>query len=624
MGESQEAGLISGDGIASRAYRAGLGLPPAVIIRSDPGPSPARYRRLYQYHEDPSNGEDDDDYDHDNDHSNFEAGPSRPPQPTVYELSHTIPPEAVWREWNINPASHGPVKLTRPPTFVASSNVYDELGRTVDDGVGVVVEKGKSREKRDQEEEGKVDGEGVRGWYLALSRGGSGSGHHTPKNGDQENSGIGAGAQSSKVGGHGSATRRCLIEGIATKGTTLAVSRSNPGDTVAIIDLTGDDDDDDKEDEGEKMKQENIGRDRAHESITPGLYIDVPPIPNSQSATSEPTPSLLPGPAGNHTEPRHTESTPSSISAPSTEHTQIPLRVHSNEWFIRRALLRRSQAQNQHQSPDHNQSASADTFANGRPQPKSLSSIGDMLSMPPSSASKTRVLEPKYALGPENKGYSLLKDRLGWEGGGLGRPVGWAHEGGSSTRENEGGARDDQSDQAGLHYRDEEDSRYDQVKTDQGGSAFSAPVELDRNGQAVVDLTLSDAESEPGSGQDVDFNIDLDIDDQDPDPSQWGPGRTAPISTTLKLDRLGLGHRRSQVKANSNRPTSSKSSPSSRAPKITHTLKDIQDAQRRAKYGKGRDHGAGIELGKKGKIKWKERDKREREERSRLAAALNA
>jgi hypothetical protein len=134
---------------------------------------------------------------------------------------------------------------------------------------------------------------------------------------------------------------------------------------------------------------------------------------------------------------------------------------------------------------------------------------------------------------------------------------------------------------------------------------------LDINGQPIVDLTGSSPE--PLSDSPGGAGADADVDDFDvPIPaSHGGPGRTAPVATTLKLDRLGIGHRRSQPKEHLE---SSKK-------KVTHTAADIREAQKRARYGAPKQ---GVELGKKGKVKWKERDRREREERRRLAAAINA
>jgi hypothetical protein len=54
---------------------------------------------------------------------------------------------------------------------------------------------------------------------------------------------------------------------------------------------------------------------------------------------------------------------------------------------------------------------------------------------------------------------------------------------------------------------------------------------------------------------------------------------------------------------------------------VTHTIEEIRRVQQRSRYPPPKH---GIELGKKGKIKWKEHDKREREERKRLMAVLNS
>lgn len=79
-----------------------------------------------------------------------------------------------------------------------------------------------------------------------------------------------------------------------------------------------------------------------------------------------------------------------------------------------------------------------------------------------------------------------------------------------------------------------------------------------------------------------------------------GPGRTEPVATALKLDRRGLGSGKADKK-------------------VTHTHTEIRRAQQRA----GRENGE-HKHGAKSKVKWAQKDKKEREERKRLLAALNA
>jgi hypothetical protein len=55
--------------------------------------------------------------------------------------------------------------------------------------------------------------------------------------------------------------------------------------------------------------------------------------------------------------------------------------------------------------------------------------------------------------------------------------------------------------------------------------------------------------------------------------------------------------------------------------KVTHTIDEIRRVQQRSRYPPPKQ---GVELGKKGKIRWKERDKKEREERKRMMAMLNS
>ncbi|KAK1922102.1 hypothetical protein DB88DRAFT_497149 [Papiliotrema laurentii] len=401
------------------------------------------------------------------------------------------PPKSVeWREWTINPAKHGPERLTRPPVFVQSKGLYDELGRSVLDGVQVDVDTGSTGKKKAVE-----SGEQVADWYAALSRSASAS---APQSGARTPPRQGQDEKDRKEGG------------------VIRVGKDE------AIDLTGDSDNDDKEDQ-------------AHPGDVPARGVNTP---NTQIQREE------------------------------IETTAKPLRVHQNEWFIRRALLKSHQAST-------------------RPaKPIKPSSIGSMLGTSPIHPQNHKP-PPTYVLGPENKGYEILKDRLGWHGGGLGRPAGWTGRESTSPPpyvEAEGGAS--LNDLRAELERDVARSAGSRVKSE---DAADTPI----------DLT---AETDSASGSD--------LDDPLPDDHPSGPGRTAPIATSLKLDRLGLGHRRAQKDKQGN--------PLKR---VTHTHQEIVEAQRRAKYRRPVE---GLELGKKGKIKWKEKDKKEREERRRIAAALNA
>lgn len=184
------------------------------------------------------------------------------------------------------------------------------------------------------------------------------------------------------------------------------------------------------------------------------------------------------------------------------------------------------------------------------PPPKKSSSIGGMLNI--TGASSRPPPRPSYAIGPDNVGYTRLSS-LGWGGGGLGRPQDPSLASSrpcTVTPEGSGRSRS-QSSRASLE-----------------------PL------SAVDELELADLEEEEGR--------------------PFGPGRTEPVATALKLDRRGLGS--GQVDK-----------------KVTHTHAEIRRAQRRA----GREKGA-HQHPAKSKVKWAQKDKKEREERKRLLAALNA
>ena len=388
-----------------------------------------------------------------------------------------LPEHGAWKEWAVNPARHGPEHLTRPPIFLPSQSQYDELGRSIVDGVDVLVDidvKGKGRQID--------DGTSVATWYSSLARPGP-----------------------------------SRIAATTSPQPPTRASVSNTSDTP--VDLTTVDDDD------------------------------------VSDATLENTPSLPP------VRPR-------------------PVRVHRREWFIRRALVKQATAISQAPSP-----------------PSRPSSIASMLNIDP--ARPPIAHPPQYVLGPDNRGYAMLQDRLGWEGGGLGRPAGWelpalaqariepAHD---TTKREKATAEKGHAGESTIGVKREKTPELpEEIKVEVKDELEYDEEEVQDNREEMADMLSEEVEVfRPG-----------------------GPGRTAPIATTLKLDRLGLGHIRST------RPGDVES-----AKRVTHTAAEIAKAQRRARHA-GRAKG-GIELGKKGKIKWKDRDKRDREHRQRLAAAINA
>ena len=410
-----------------RPYRAGLGLPAAITIRSDPAPS-TRQRELFE-----------------------EA------QKRISEREWVPLPDQgqIWAEWNINPAKHGPERLTKVPVFVKGTGSYDELGRSAFEGSDVQVDQGKRKRA-------KVEGEQDLGeWYRGV------------------------------------AARRKAEQ-------PVRLSEEKALEPMGVIDFSLDDD--------------------VSESITKQEH-DLP--------ESMPTPDDNEVPGGPIKQPGLT-------AAPAK-----PLRVNRSEWFIRRALLA--------------QDRSNTSSATSSPGPSSISSMLNIGSAPP------RPATIQYVLGPENKGYELLQTRHGWEGGGLGKPADWEER---QTMPEAGPSRPRQR---------------------------SPTIELDVNGEKVVDLTIDSEDEEEGLGL---------------SPIQkGGPGRTAPIATSLKLDRLGLGHQRNKKAARDAEA------------KVTHTIDEIRRVQQRSRYPPPKQ---GVELGKKGKIRWKERDKKEREERKRLMAVLNS
>jgi len=134
---------------------------------------------------------------------------------------------------------------------------------------------------------------------------------------------------------------------------------------------------------------------------------------------------------------------------------------------------------------------------------------------------------------------------------------------------------------------------------------MSEPKRVERNHKGKMEKE-EEVENDQGV---IDLTADSEDEDEAPPPIHGGPGRTAPIATSLKLDRLGIGHQRGPRAA------------ADAAKKVTHTAEEIRRAQQRSRYPPSKRT---VELGKKGKVKWKERDRRERDERRKLLAALNA
>jgi hypothetical protein len=399
----------------SRQHRAGLGLPPAIIIKSDPPPS-TRQRELFE-----------------------EA------QKELAEKDWEPNQAQIWAEWNINPARHGPERLTRMPTFVKGTGNYDELGRSAFEGAEVEVDQGRSVRKSGEEQD-------LGEWYRSL------------------------------------AARRVAKEEVSDAKDELVEKK--PAAPPAVIDLSQDDDEEEHP-----------------------AFDSKPDIPASQT-----------------------------FQVNESKYSTKPLRVNQSEWFIRRALLAQDR------------SSTSATYSSPGP-----SSISTMLNI---GTSQPRPVAFNYVLGPENKGYELLQTRHGWEGGGLGKPDDWQER---------------------------------QNMQEAGPSRQRSPtIELDVNGEKVVDLTIDSEDEEE------DYAL--------PAVTKSGPGRTAPIATSLKLDRLGLGHQRNKKAARDAEK------------KVTHTIDEIRRIQQRSRYPPPKQ---GAELGKKGKFRWKERDKKDREERKRLMAVLN-
>ncbi|KAK8853232.1 hypothetical protein IAR55_003934 [Kwoniella newhampshirensis] len=544
-----------------RAYRAGLGLPPAIHITSSsapprsahlltdensisvPYPSHKHLHNNCQPEIDPSRS---------SSSSSSSSLPNTESRPQLHPAINTLSREAVWREWNVNPSSHGPERLTRPPVFVASKLTYDELGRSMNDGVDVEVDGGDGDGKGEERDgEVKQNGEGVRDWYLSLASG--------PGPGPGSGSGI-ENVSDLKA----DTTKSTKVDEIQLEvdPTSSRASITTPHlGSVSKDEATGEDEDGWEIQPGPSRLRDQPARASQKGYGSTGQMNGVKSTVNDSSSSHQ-----------SSTARHEAALAPQKIVDPSK-----PLRVHRRDWFIRCALL----------------TSSASSAPPSRPASTTTTSIGAMLNIARTIARPAPPVQ--YVLGPDNKGYEILRDRLGWQGGGLGRPEGW--QGDPMSRPIVARTKDN------MHRENERD-------VGRGGSKIDGTVmEIDPNGHPVVDLTVSSEEDSADFGSDRESDFD-------PPPTMKGPGRTAPIATTLKFDRLGLGHRLSSS------VQKSREGVESTRKKVTHTDKEIRQAQRRGM--KHQSSGGGVELGKKGKIKWKEKNRKERDDRRRLAAALNS
>ncbi|WRT70224.1 uncharacterized protein IL334_007219 [Kwoniella shivajii] len=534
--------------------RPGIGrFPPAVIIRSDPGPSRPRYRSHYTNVDEPNNEASNPDFVGGRGGTRTarrgRGGGSGEVEAEEGEEEAELSRDKIWKEWNINPTRN----VNQPPKFVSSSIQYDELGRSINDGITVDVDfQGGSRDdsgNRNEKGRQRDDGDQMKNWYLNI-------------------------ASSSK-----GLNSRSISPNIQAKLQEVNM------DNTSIIDV-------DNENERRQVDSSTIQTPTSTSNRT-----------STSTSTSIPT-SYRPATDAiiNIEDYDNNETISYPAPAPAPAPSQ-PLRVHSKDWFIRRALL----SSHSH-SHSHSQPQSESSPGNSTPKSKSestSSSISSLLNIKSSNPVK-RKYEPQYVLGPDNKGYEILKNQLGWQGGGLGKPVG--REDPSSVGQLE--PRPSPTSQTvkgqGKGKREEKEKEKGKEKVREMGEIIA--IELDENGNQIVDLTLS---SDSDSDSDFDFGSDLAFGPKEREEKVkelfHGPGRTAPIATALKLDRKGLGHNSSTTKDKF---------------KITHTHKEIQIAQKKARYASGHGHGKGLELGKKGRMKWKEYDKKDRDERRAIKAAL--
>lgn len=210
--------------------------------------------------------------------------------------------------------------------------------------------------------------------------------------------------------------------------------------------------------------------------------------------------------------------TPASSSVTSIDPpapAKEPARPDKNNWFIARAL--RSEPASKPSSP-------APTLA-------------DILAREPPAASADKAVKPPVflALGPSNRGWSLLQQQGWMEGEGIG-----------ATAPRRAKAPPPKPPNIASHKKGKQVDR-------SGVKQEEQEIQLDSDGEItevrkveVVDLTLSDSE-EDASGEDDQDEIESTR--SSPMPSSAPPDASdahakpllTPIATVLKTDRLGIG-----------------------------------------------------------------------------------
>ncbi len=303
----------------------------------------------------------------------------------------------------------------------------------------------------------------------------------------------------------------------------------------------------------------------------------------------------------------------SALSTPTTSpaiHAPIkPLLVPRSQWFIRKALLARAAADAQVQdcATDLSTSAGPSTASSSRAATPSLASLIDLPPLPSArvgqsaeaeadrggaghtatdSATASVAFRPPtwYAIPRDNVGYRMMV-RGGWEGGGLGVPVGGTAGQGvpidSVKLEVPGGSSPE-------------------MAVQHSASTFAAGFTAD----APIELSDSDSDAESAALPPGRLGDDL---LSAPSAPTSGPGRTAPIPTILKRAPTGIGYlpRRLVVSSSGAGGAAQRPRPTKR---VTHTDADIRALKRGKVLG-----GDAVERGRKRVVRDAKREGRERQ-----------
>lgn len=476
---------------------------------------------------------------------------------------------------HVPPKGHGPRPQVHVPIFVRAQGVYDELGRSMDDGFGARVPGDQSGKKEGLGKEGVVD------FWKRLDWGPQGV------SGGSEASGSGSGSGSGSSGSKGIAS---------SSGSGSAItSASTPSSSHTVF---------------------------PYRNKPSALHATQS---NPQQATSRRISNL--NPLHPHVPRSEWFIRKALLKKAEKEQKAAEERLRvKEEWEDEVEVVSSTHADEESRRgapPNPERSLTSISSSNASPtRPTQSPSLASLLTLPPPG---TKSYEPPthFHIRPDNVGYKLLA-KGGWSGtGGLGRPEGW-EAARMVKKEVKAEEEEEERDEAGRRGRGLEREPDDVMDVD----AIIDLTELDDDESRPIDV------DDPATGASKFGDQQLVLADLESRAASStvlvGPGRVAPVATYLKNDLAGIGHipqhRRAVLAPRVIREKDGESDPNSEANKkkmkkrVTHTLADIK-AMQRGKVVPGLSE---EEMEKRRRGRAKRDAKRDREERKRWMEIISA